>query len=128
METRPEAAQTEPYAELVKAFHLMWDSFPSPSTLLKKDRTVLACNPAAVKRGFEVGSKCYQMSGDSSVHKHCKANAALREQTSQRALVYAPARNTVSDSYWLPVPGEKDIYVHTVINISEFAKPELFKE
>jgi hypothetical protein len=114
--------------DILKSFHLMWDSFPSPATLLKKDRTVVACNPAAVQRGFVLGGKCFHISGDKSVHKHCRANEALRDGAAQRSVVYSPGRQTVSDSYWLPVPGEKDLFVHTVINITQYAKPELFHE
>lgn len=114
--------------EIVKAFHLMWDIFPSPTTLLRKDRTVLACNPAAIERGFRVGMKCFQILGDRSVHKHCQANQALGEGIAKRSAVYSPARNTVTDSYWLPLLGEKDLFVHTVINITQYAKPELFQE
>ncbi len=122
------AASNDIYAELIKAFHLMWDCFPSSASLLKKDRTVLACNPAAAERGYEVGAKCFHATKQTSVHKQCKANEAMREQTAQRELVYNATRNTVSEAYWFPVPGHNDVYLHAVINLSEYAKPELFKE
>jgi hypothetical protein len=127
METKLETIKPEVNSEILKAFHLMWDSFPSPVRLLRKDRTVVACNQAAVQRGFGVGEKCFAFSGDKSVHKHCKANEALRDQVGQRAIVHSPVRQTVSDSYWLPIPGEKDLFVHAVINITQYAKPELFQ-
>ena len=33
--------------EVLKAFHMMWDSFPQHARLIHKDRTVLAVNKAA---------------------------------------------------------------------------------
>ena len=114
--------------ELIKAFHLMWDGFPWSASLVRKDRTVLACNAAAFKRGYRVGSRCFQASGRTSVHKQCMANEAMRDQVGHHSVNYNPERNAVSDAYWLPIAGEKDIYVHTVINITDVAKPELFKE
>jgi hypothetical protein len=32
----------------------------------------------------------------------------------------------VNNSFWLPMVGEKDLFVHVVIDISEYAKAELF--
>jgi len=119
---------TELYSELISAFHLMWDGFPFSAWLLKRDRTVMAANPAAVARGSQVGGRCYQVSGEKSVHKQCCANEALQKGVAQRACIYASAQNAVLDSYWLPLPGVKDVFVHTVINISHLAKPELFHE
>ena len=114
--------------ETSQAFHLMWDSFPSPAALLRKDRTVLACNPAAVAIGYREGARCFQTFADKGVHKHCRANEALRDSVAQRSVVYFPAGKVVGDCYWLPVTGEKDLLVHTVINITQYAKPELFQE
>jgi len=128
METKLESINAEIDPEIVKAFHLMWDIFPSPTTLLRKDRTVLACNPAAMEKGFRVGTRCFQFSGGTSVHKHCKANVALREGAPQRSIVHSAVNKTVTDSYWLPLAGEKDLFVHTVINITQYAKPELFED
>jgi hypothetical protein len=122
----PCSPETNP--EILRAFRLMWDSFPSPAALLRKDRTVLACNPAAVAIGYREGARCFQTFGDKGVHKHCRANEALRDGVAQRSVVYNVAKQAVGDSYWVPVPGEKDLFVHTVINITQYAKPELFQE
>ena len=127
METELRPAAPEIDLEIVKAFHLMWDIFPSPSALLRKDRTVVACNPAAAAIGYKVGDRCFQSFGDKSVHKHCRANEALRDGLPQRAPVYNSVHNRVNDSYWLPLAGRNDLFVHTVINITDFAKPDLFQ-
>jgi hypothetical protein len=125
METNQERINSEVDPDIVKAFQLMWGVFPSPALLLRKDRTVLACNHSATERGFHSGMKCFQIAGD-SIHKHCKANAALEEGTAQRAVVYSPAAQKVNNSYWLPLAGEKDLLVHVIIDITQYAKPELF--
>jgi hypothetical protein len=128
MEINPAPSPFDVNSDILNAFHLMWDSFPAPAALLRKDRTVLACNPAAVAIGYRDGARCFQTFGDKGVHKHCRANEALREGVAQRSVVYSPARQTVGDSYWVPLPGSKDLFVHTVINITQYAKPELFQE
>jgi hypothetical protein len=126
MGTNPEAIDAAVDPQVLQAFHLMWDLFPSTVLLVRKDRTILACNQSAVERGFRLGMKCFQLTSD-GVHKHCKANEALAEGTAQRTVVYAPATQKVNNSYWLPIKGEKDLFVHVVIDITQYAKPELFK-
>jgi hypothetical protein len=104
----------------------MWNLFPATVLLVTKDRTVQACNQSATERGFRLGMKCFQLSSD-GVHNHCKANAALAEGVAQRTVVYSPVAKKVNNSYWLPLAGEKDLFVHVVIDITEYAKPELFQ-
>ncbi len=77
METNQAPSSPNINSDTLKAFHLMWDSFPSPAVLLRKDRTVLACNPAALKIGYRLGARCFQTFGDKAVHntarqmRHC---------------------------------------------------------
>jgi hypothetical protein len=113
--------------DVLKAFHLMWDVFPASALLLTRNRTIQACNRAAIEKGLQVGMKCFQLAGD-GIHKHCKANAALDEDAAQQTVAFAPRSNKVNNSFWLPVAGEKDLFVHVVIDISKYAKPELFKD
>jgi len=113
-------------SDVLNAFHLMWDLFPATVLLVTRDRTVRACNQSATERGFRLGMKCFQLSSN-GVHKHCKANAALDEGTAQRTVVYSPATQKVNNSYWLPIKGEKNLFVHVVIDITPYAKPELFQ-
>ena len=126
MATNPEQINPAINPDVLKAFHLMWNSFPSSALLVARNRTVQACNQAAIEKGLAVGMKCFQLSSD-GVHKHCKANAALSEGVGQRTVVYAPATNKVNNSFWLPIAGEKDLFVHVVIDITQYAKPELFQ-
>jgi hypothetical protein len=126
METNQEQIKSAVNPDILNAFHLMWDVFPSTVLLLTRDRTIQACNQSATERGFRPGMKCFQLSSD-GVHKHCKANAALEEGVAQRTVVYSPATQKVNNSYWLPFRGEKDLFVHVVIDITQYAKPELFQ-
>ncbi len=42
----------------VQAFDLMWEMFPEPALLVRKDRTVVAANASARRLGRKEGSKC----------------------------------------------------------------------
>jgi len=126
MATNLEQVHSAINPDVLNAFHLMWDAFPSSTLLLTRNRTIQACNQAAIEKGLRVGMKCFQLSGD-GVHKHCKANAALDEGVAQRTVVYSPVSNKVNNSYWIPIAGEKDLFVHVVIDISPYVKPELFQ-
>ena len=112
--------------DILKAFHAMWDIFPFPVLLLSKDRTILDRNRAAKDKGVRLGGKCFQLSGDDDIHKHCLGNAALEERTPKRAVGYSAARKQVLDSYWLPLLDEGDLFVHFAIDITDYAKPDLF--
>jgi hypothetical protein len=70
--------------------------------------------------------KCFQLSSD-GVHNFCRANAALDDGVAEQSVGYRPASKKVNNSYWLPIAGEKNLFVHVTIDISEYAKPELFR-
>jgi hypothetical protein len=125
METNPAQTSSAINPDILKAFHLMWDAFPSSTLLLTRNRTIQACNQAAVEKGFAVGMKCFQLSSN-GVHNFCRANAALDNGVAEQSVGYRAAAKKVNNSYWLPIAGEKDLFVHVTIDISEYAKPELF--
>jgi len=126
MEKDQETEKTEVSPEILKAFHMMWDMFPTPVFLLRKDQTILDFNQTANDRGVPLGGKCYQLSGDDCIHKQCLGNSALEEGVGKRSVgYYAPSKRFV-DSYWLPIRGEKDLFVHFAIDITKYANTELF--
>ena len=126
MEKSQEPDNIEVSLEILKAFHLMWDMFPTPVFLLRKDRTIVDFNQTARDRGVRLGPKCYQLSGDDCIHKQCLGNSALEEGVGKRSVgYYAPSKRFV-DSYWLPIGGQKDLFVHFAIDITKYANPELF--
>jgi len=110
----------------IKAFNMMWGAFPSPVMMLRKNRDIVALNKLAKDYGIQTGGKCYQLTGETEAHEGCMANQALSEGVAMRSVSYANMVQQVQDSYWVPVQGEKDLYVHFGIDITEYAKPELF--
>ncbi len=111
--------------ELVRACRKMWDGFPHRVLLLARDRTIRAANATALETGVRVGSKCYQLTGSDEIHAVCRANAALRENQPKRNV--GPYGERFLDSYWLPIPGEEDLYIHFAIDITKWADPAQMK-
>ena len=128
MEKVPEKINAAVDPDILKAFHAMWDIFPFPVLLLRKDRTILDCNQTAKDKGVRLSTKCFQLSGNADIHKHCLGNTALEQGVAKRLVSYSPVRKQVLDSYWLPLSGEGDLFIHFGIDITEYAKPELFPE
>jgi len=126
METKAQPIDSAISPDVLRAFHLMWGVFPSSALLVRRNRTIVACNQAALDKGMANGMKCFQRSSD-KVHDFCRANVALDDGVAARSVGYRAASKKVNDSYWLPVAGEKDLFVHVTIDITEYAKPELFK-
>jgi len=110
--------------EIRRNFHLFWDNFPSPVMLVHKDRTILETNKAGQTLGYPVGTRCVDI-GEKKHHAGCRANAALREQAGVREVGYIEHLGIVMDSYWIPLNGVEDLYVHFGIDITEFAADRL---
>ncbi len=112
--------------QTIEAFNMMWDAFPSMVMLLKKDRTIVAANKLARDLGVQPGLKCFQLSAGTAIHEGCLGTPAVEEGVAKRLVSYIEAMKQVLDSYWVPVRGEKDLYIHFATDITEYAKPELF--
>jgi hypothetical protein len=110
--------------ETRRNFHTFWDNFPFPVMLVHKDRTIVDRNKAAGMLGCTPGTRCIDI-GSKEDHKGCLANSALREQTAQRAVGYVQAMGAVLDSYWIPLAGVEDIYLHFSIDITEYSAERL---
>ena len=104
-------------SKVIEAFHMMWDHFPQAVLLLKKSREIVAANKWAMERGFVPHKKCYEVVGQSEIHAACKANKALDSGDYERSTTFDKARGRVTDAYWLPIAGEKDMYVHLTVYI-----------
>jgi hypothetical protein len=111
--------------ELSRNFHLFWDNFPFPVMLVHKDRTILDRNKAAEAMGCIPGTRCIDV-GKKEDHRGCLANQSLQEQTAKRVVGYVESYGLVMDGYWVPLAGEKDIYLHFSIDITEYAAERLF--
>lgn len=104
--------QEERDQELVRAFHLMWDHFPAPCSLINKKREVIAVNPATKAIGREVGMICSKH-GPPEMHKGCLASDALNShETKQLQAERGGKKITV---FWLPIDGYDEYYVHFAV-------------
>jgi hypothetical protein len=113
--------------EIRRNFHLFWDNFPAAVMLIHKDRTIIEVNKAAHTVGYPVGLRCADM-GEKKHHAGCKANLALREQTGIREVGYYDFLGQVLDSYWIPLAGSEDLYVHFGIDITAYASDRLLPQ
>jgi len=111
--------------EIYRNFHLFWDNFPTPVMLVYKDRTILDRNKAAEAIGCVPGNRCSELGGKEA-HQGCRANLALRERTAQRQVEYVKHMEMVIDSYWIPLVGYDDVYIHFGIDITEHAAKRYF--
>lgn len=58
-------------------------------------------------------------------HKGCLANQSLAEQNAKRVVAYFDFRGAVLDSYWIPLAGSEDLYLHFAADITEWAKESM---
>lgn len=110
--------------EIRKNFHLFCDNFPFPVMLVHRDRTILAVNKPGEAEGYPTGVRCVDL-GQKEHHKGCLANQALAERTAKRVVAYFDFRGAVLDSYWIPLAGSDDLYLHFAPDITEWAKESL---
>jgi hypothetical protein len=93
--------------------------------LVRKDRTIVDLNKAGAAMGCTPGARCVDL-GKKEDHKGCLANQALLEQTSKRVVGFQESYGMVLDSYWVPLAGAEDLYLHFSIDITEYAAGRLF--
>ena len=101
--------------EYIQAFHMMWDNYPEAVRLIDRRFNVLAGNPAYTAMGGETGVKCNV--GDPALHKGCQAMNALR--TGQAKTLKSEVNGVVWESYWVPVTGTDELYVHFTNGLNE---------
>ena len=94
---------------VIKSFHLMWDKFPGPATLVHKSRTIMAANPVGISLGRVVGIKCSTLPPASS-HDGCLGNKALCEGRAQLKKVVTQEHQRMA--YWVPIEGYPDYFLH----------------
>lgn len=110
--------------EIHRNFHLFYDNFPFPAILVHKDRTILDMNRKAGEVGYQTGIRCADM-GKKEHHQGCLANQALKEKTTTRVVAYFDFLGSVLDSYWIPLAGSDELYVHYGADITEWASERL---
>lgn len=113
--------------EIRSNFHLFYDNFPFPVMLVAKDRTILEVNKTAATVGYPTGMRCCDL-GKPEDHRACLAGRALSDQEAKRLVMYYAPTKQVLDSYWIPLAGHEDLYVHYGVDVSEYAAGRLFPE
>ena len=111
--------------ELRRNFHLLWDNFPFPVMLTHKNRTILDVNAVGGQLGLASGTRCIDI-GKKEFHSGCRAGQALQEQAAKRTVAYVEYQGKVLDSYWVPLAGVDDIFLHFSIDISDYAADHMF--
>ena len=94
--------------KLIEAFHLMWGKYPEQVRLIRKDFTIVAGNESYLQFGGPVGTKCNV--GDHARHKGCQAMKCLKDRETK--INGNEVNGERFDSYWVPVDGAEDYYVH----------------
>lgn len=113
--------------EILRNFHLFYDNFPFPVMLVHKDRTIIDVNRIGAEVGYPTGVRCVDL-GQKEHHKFCLANKAFKEQTAARLVAYFDFTGTVLDSYWIPLAGSDELYVHYGADITEWAAERLLPQ
>jgi len=102
-------------SKVIDAFHLMWGSFPEPATLVHKSREIIAVNVACQNIGRVKGMNC-ATHGAPEAHRGCLANQALATQQPAFKKVKFGEKEIIS--YWLPVEGYPELFVHFGVGVT----------
>lgn len=113
--------------ETRRSFHFFWGNYPAAVILIDGNRTIIEINKVAEERGYPVGVQCISM-GEKKHHASCKLKIALREKRSVRNVEYIDFLGQVVDTYWIPLAGEEDLYIHFANDITEWAKESLIPQ
>jgi len=111
--------------EIRRNFHQFWDNYPAAVILVYKDHTIIETNRLAQERGYPTGIKCVDM-GERKHHAGCKAQIALRDKVAVREVAYYEFLGQVADSYWIPLAGAEDFFVHFATDITDYAADRFF--
>lgn len=97
--------------QVIQAFHAMWDNFPEPVTLIKKNRDIYAVNNKAASLGLKGGAvmKCSQV-GAPQDHKGCRCNEAVDDKKAIGVKYETPLGKAFG--YWIPVAGCEEFIIH----------------
>ena len=99
----------EEHPEVIKAFHMFWDSYPGVATLVHKSYEIVAANQLAREIGRKPGVICAKL-GSPEEHKGCQAKAALKQKQAKWIKKSYPDADRLI--FWIPLDGYPDYYVH----------------
>ena len=103
--------------DITKSFRLMWDGFPYPVLLLRKNRMIVDSNQAARSLGVPVGVRCRDISPyPEKCKNNCLADVALASGSAER--IISRQNGTLSATYWIPLNArDNDLYLHFVMDL-----------
>jgi len=102
------------YDKVIEAFYLMWGNFPEAVQLTHKSREIIALNAECERFGRVKGMIC-SSHGAPEAHQGCLANQALKtQQPVVKKQIFGDAEIT---TYWLPVDGYPDLFIHFGVGI-----------
>ncbi len=101
------------YSELVKAFHLTWDSFPGAARIIDSGNRTIAVNKYAAALGMKAGEIC-ALRPSPEKHRGCLKRKALLTKSAQFDRTF-----TGKIRGWLPIEGYPDAVVHFSIAVPE---------
>ena len=101
--------------EIIRAFHAMWDNYPEQVRLIDRTFLVLAGNKAYLAAGGRTGIRCN--TGNPELHRGCQAIASLN--TREAKIKDSEHSGVTWHSYWIPVEGEENLYVHFTNGLNE---------
>lgn len=101
---------------IIEAFQMMWGNYHEPVRLIHRSFKVVAANNAYLATGGEIGGKCNATNPE--LHVGCRAMECLRERktTNKTSEMYGVRW----DSFWVPVEGSEDYFVHFTNGMNEF--------
>ena len=102
--------------ELIRSFHMMWDNYPEMVRLIDRRFNVIAGNRVFYQMGGQDGVKCN--TGDPALHRGCQAMNALKTQETKT--LSSEVEGVKWETYWVPVSGASDYYVHFTNGINAF--------
>ncbi|WFS63834.1 hypothetical protein LF599_06635 [Pseudodesulfovibrio thermohalotolerans] len=113
---------------VLEAFDTMWGLYPEPVLLIHACRDILAVNQRAEELGVTTGIKCHSLYPSERVCPGCLGNKMLKSGQATRKGSLSNQTGRYLDGYWIPVKGEKEVFVHFGNDITDFVKPELLAE
>ncbi|MBN1665360.1 MAG: hypothetical protein JW943_17325 [Deltaproteobacteria bacterium] len=116
------------FESTIDAFHMNWNIHPFPVLLIKKDRTILGVNTAGQKLGIPAGMKCFRLAKNEKICPFCQGNTALKENRGIQVGGYNPATKKFTETFWVPLDGIEDVYLHYGNDITQWVRENLLEK
>ena len=111
--------------EVIGAFFQNWNLHPFPVLLIRADRVILAVNEPGRRLGIPAGKKCFELAGKDKICSFCQANKAMHEKKGIQVGSYQEVRKQFVETYWVPLDGEDEIYLHYGNDITKWVKEDI---